>query len=502
MDTSTSPPGAASRVKFAVLAVVIGVGLTCVLLATGASPGTTTVPLALGVIAALILVPFPAADYLLSFAMIGTLPVLPSVGLPNLPLAAAAIVIAAVRLLIDSNTRVAPRTIGWLIVLWAPLLVGALLSRWQEPSVWLRPIAILILGAISTLVGLVVWQDPERRLRWVTGLAACLLVVAVSAVLVYLLQYFVPIQHAMDGVVSLLGYLRGDGAAAKFEDQNNWVIWGDTLTLRAFSPVFPAPTNTGGFAGTVAPLVAAAWLVRKPGPWRWVIGASLFLIAVVVVVSFSRSTWVAAAGAGLVGVAGVLALRWLRPTLVAPPIPERLATLVVVLLAAVLIGAAGLASVGTPAGQERIARPLDDPSVTTRIDIDRSAVEAIRADPLRGAGLGNWKATLDPSSGDYVHNVYLEYAAATGVPGLIWAVLIVLFLVGSGLVVLRRATDPTRAFLGLGVLVVGVFTFFQFAFDDNLLNPQYAWLLLWVVGGGLSLASEGPRDGPEALRAG
>jgi O-antigen ligase len=469
--------------------VVAGALGSLLLLALAATPGVVLVPLSIGLLGALAICPFPAADRALVLGILGTLPLLPPSGLPNLPLGAAVIPLAIYRVARDGGLQLDRRVIGVLAALWAALALGAALSHWPAVSMWARPVAILSLAALASVLGALVWRDPDRRRRWLEGLSIALLAVALTALVVFALQYLLSIPSAVRGLTTVLGYLRGDGAAAKFEDQNNWVIWGRILTLRAFSPIFPAPTNTGGFIGIAAPLVAAAWVVQSPGPWRRLAALSLASAAAVVLVSFSRSTWVAAAVAVIA--AAALVILWARiRQLVVGAYRGRFATLGLLAAVGIAIGLAGVLSVGTPASGDRITDAFGDPSVTTRIEIDRGAVAAFNADMLRGAGLGNWEASLPTHTGKaYVHNVYLEYAAATGVFGLLWAVLLIAILLGAGTILIRRAADPPTTILGLGVVVVALFTGVQFVVDDNLLNPQYTWLLLWVIGGSLAAAS-------------
>lgn len=460
-----------------------------------ATPGVVPVPLSIGLLAALAICPFPMADRFLMLGILGTLPLLPPSGLPNLPLGAAVLPLAIYRVGRDGGLDLDRRVVGVLATLWAVLVLGAALSHWPAASMWARPVAILSLAALASILGALVWNDPDRRRRWLDGLSIALLAVSVTALMVFVLQYVLSIPAIVQGLTTLLGYLRGDGAAAKFEDQNNWVIWGKVLTLRAFSPIFPAPTNTGGFVGIAAPLVAAGWVVQPPGPWRRVAGLALAAAAAVVLVSFSRSTWVSAGVALVAAVAAVILVARIR-RVVTSAYRSRFLSLAGLAAVGLAIGLAGVLSVGTPASDDRITGALGDPSVATRIEIDRGAIAAFNADTLRGAGLGNWEASFPTQTGKaYVHNVYLEYAAATGIFGLLWAVFLIAILFGAGVLVMRHVADPPNAILGLGLVAVAVFTGVQFLVDDNLLNPQYAWLLLWVAGGSLAAASRTSRTG-------
>ena len=56
-----------------------------------------------------------------------------------------------------------------------------------------------------------------------------------------------------------------------------------------------------------------------------------------------------------------------------------------------------------------------------------------------------------------------------------------------------RGAVGTATIYGLGFVGMATFTATQFLFDDNLLNPQYAWLLAVFIGGAIAVATR-PRD--------
>jgi O-antigen ligase len=361
--------------------------------------------------------------------------------------------------------------------------VGALLSYWPAVSTWLRPASMLLIGAVASAVGLLAWLDEDRRVRWIDGLTAGLLVISASALVVFALQYFAPIPAILDWMAGLLAFLRGEGAAAKFDSGNNWLIWGEGVTLRAVSPLVPSPNNLGGVIGLLLPFAAVRWLTAAPGRARAIAAVAVLLSITAVLVTYSRSTWVGIGVAGMGALAIVLAAHLYRePSW--PPV-RRLAMIVTMAVVALGIGYVGVVTAGHQEVEDRITRPFEDPSVTTRIDIDQKAVEAVVADPLRGAGLGNWSATI-PSHGTraYIHNVYLEYGAATGVFGLAWTLALVLVPIASGLRLARQRTAGSARLYGAALATAALFAAVQFLFEDNLLNPQYAWSQCLLLGMG------------------
>lgn len=474
------PAGQVAGVVFATGAAISGI-----LFVIGVSPGIVLIPTSLALLLALAVVPFPQADRWLALALIATFPLLPPIGVPNLPVGSGVLLIALVRVAMEDRVRPSRATIITLTVLWSSLAIGVLLSHWPPISVWARPAFILSTGALSSFLGVLVWRDQARRERWLDGIALGAIVVTTSALLFFAMQYVRTIGSIVDDIVFAVAHVRGESAGAKFDSANNWLIVGDGVTLRAVSPLFPSPNNLGGYLGLLLPLIAVRWLTATEGRWRFIAGAAVALGVATMLVTFSRSTWLATGVAGVVGLTSVLVFRLWRT--VGWPSRARLVRAVSVVLLAAALGSLGVITTGHQASEDRLTNPLEDVSVTTRIEINGEAIAAVASDPLRGAGIGNWEAALAERSGRaYVHDVYLEYASAAGLFGLAWSLLIILIPLGAAFVVMRGDQAAARL-AGLALVVSVTFAAVQFLFDDNLLNPQYVWLHLWMVGGSLGL---------------
>src|SRR5688572_587609 len=123
---SPSRPGIlGDRNRLSAWILLLGVLGSVALGAVGARPGTVLVPFSLGVLGALAVAPFPHADRWLALGMLGTLPILPPVGLPNLPLAAGVLGIALVRVARDGARTIDRRVAIALAGLWGLIIVGA-----------------------------------------------------------------------------------------------------------------------------------------------------------------------------------------------------------------------------------------------------------------------------------------------------------------------------------------------------------------------------------------
>ena len=58
----------------------------------------------------------------------------------------------------------------------------------------------------------------------------------------------------------------------------------------------------------------------------------------------------------------------------------------------------------------------------------------------------------------------------------------------AGTALIRRRRDRRERLLGVVVVATSAFAALHFLFDDNLLNPQYAWLLSFMLGGSIAAA--------------
>jgi hypothetical protein len=465
------------------VAVILGVAATLALTLVGGN--ATLVPLTIGLAAGLALVPFPMADRLLALSLIGTMPLIWSDPLPNVPLAAAVLVIGLMRVAPVEVPFVHGRT--WLILTasWAPLAVGVALADWPPVSVWLRPTALLALGATAAVLGVLVWRDPDRRQRWMEGITLGLLITAVSGLVVFSLQFFVPVAAIVDWFADMQVLLRGTPAGETFRDQNNWLIPGDHVTVRAISPLFPSPNNLGAYVGVATPIAFVLSLSHPSRAWRMVALAATILAVAVAVLTLSRSTWLAMAVAGIlmVGVIAVADRSSARPLAVGGD-----ALKLGLILAGVALAALAVAAAAGGEMTDRVLQPLADESVTDRLDTNDQALQHIATSPVRGVGLGNWRATIaDQDDVAYIHNVYIEYSASVGVLGGLWAVMVIAVPFVAGIIVVRRSWSRERL-LGVIIIAISAFAAIHFMFDDNLLNPQYAWLLFFAQGGGIAAA--------------
>jgi hypothetical protein len=482
------------RFSLAVAAFCLGCAASATLLLLSANPSLVLIPASYGLLAALLLLPFPQADYAFAFCVVAPFPLLPPfANLPNLPVGIGVIGLALLRIGLSADPR--PRWIAFLPLgtLWALIAAGTLLAALPPFGVWIRPAAIIAVGAACSLLGVLVWSDPGRRARWLNGLMWVLLVSVTGGLIVFLLQYVVYATSVVNGLADVLGLIRGDAAGQKFAVANNWLIWGQTVTLRAVSPLFPSPNNLGGLIGLLIPFALVLSVFGTSLRSRLVAGLALSTSVTGLVVTYSRSSELAACTAGLVVV--LLAVHAYRSQEGSRMDPATLRTRAAIAVVLVVIGL-GLGSVGfltahgsisndpglQPDPLSRLTDPLGDPSVTTRIEIVRSGIERLTTDPLHGAGLGNWAVSANEGPRAYVHNVYLEYAAAAGIFGLGWAVLLVIIPIVGGWIAAIRRLGIQEQTIAAAAAAAGVFAGVQFAFDDNMLNPQYAWLLTFVVG--------------------
>lgn len=487
------PTQYAARRSAAILAVALGIFGSVAGLLLGIDAGAVLVPFALGLVVAAAIAPFPDADVLLAFLMGGTMPTLPPSDLANVPLALPVVFIGLVRVLPVAWQRMPRRAALILLALWGTLALGMTLSAWPAPSLWLKPAAVVAVAALASILGLAVTTDRERTRRWLTGFGALGALVGATALAFYALQFVVPLHDLVDSMAELQRYVRGESAGEFFATVNNWVIWSPAGGIvRAVSVFVPAPHAVGGYMGLILPFFAAVALSRRAMAGlgqgeRRAVAIILVIGYATLLLTLSRASWLAATIAGL---AALLVLVFYARV---PDWRRRVGWLIAGALVVTAVAAGTVAMSGQRAAgvAERVTNVESDDSASERVESDRVAVEGVVNNPLRGYGLGGWAVGVERPGASYVHNVYLEYARALGLAGLLWAMMIPVLLLSSGIALLKSWT--LDGMLGVAFLTTGVFAAVHFMFDDSFLVPQYAWLLLFGVGAAVGLAAQATR---------
>lgn len=204
------------------------------------------------------------------------------------------------------------------------------------------------------------------------------------------------------------------------------------------------PNVLAGNLALLCPL-ALAWLLFgwKQAGWgeRAIFAGSSAIMALMIILTKSRASWIALAAALLV----LLVLRW-RWGLVLLPLALGLAAL-------------GVWQIGYSQVLELLASSGSTGGFDGRIEIWRRAAAMIQDFPLTGIGMGSFLETADrlypfflaePGTVDHAHNLYLQIGLDLGVPGLIAWVGAILGLVAAAWQLYRLAPAGDRSAQAIG----------------------------------------------------
>ncbi|MFQ5409731.1 MAG: O-antigen ligase family protein, partial [Anaerolineales bacterium] len=232
------------------------------------------------------------------------------------------------------------------------------------------------------------------------------------------------------------------GLVQYFNGVNLITAEGGVARLRS---VYGSPNNVGLYLGRTLPIAVAVALMGTGRRRRIVYAAAALAMGAALVLSFSR-------GALLLGMPAALAvilLFWQR---------RRAA------YALIGLAGAGLLALIPLSRNPRFAElgNLSTGPTFFRLNLWRSTLSMIRDHPLVGVGLDNFlyeyrgryilpSAWQDPSL-SHAHNWVLDYAARLGLPGLAVAVWLLGVLGRNLWQTARRAANPNRRALAVGLL--------------------------------------------------
>lgn len=366
---------------------------------------------------------------------------------------------------------------------------------WREP--WLTPAPMnlpLTLWLVMLAVGTLVSADPDLTWSKAAGIWLGLAVYRYSARVVRTPRQLGWGLLALGGLGAVLlaaGFFSADWT---FEVGFVRNLFG-RLPPRLFTlPESPAEgVHTNQLGGTVAmylPLIVVAWLAWRPSRWGgWARAAlSVFLVSLtaLLILTQSRSAWLAGAGSLV-----VIGLLW-----AASLPPSRARRHLALLLTAGMLLSVGVA---IATGPERWQQVWQEPPRTTAIgtlstlafrqEVWRWATTSLYDFPFTGVGLGAFRHVVHRlypiAIGDYydiahAHNIFLQVALDSGLPGLIAYLALVGTAIGLGLTCARRSATQRVWAVGLTASLI---TFHVYGLIDALAPGSKTSLSVWLLWG-------------------
>ncbi len=236
------------------------------------------------------------------------------------------------------------------------------------------------------------------------------------------------------------------------------------------------PNYFGGYLTSVLPLIYAFTQIRLPPLARILAMFSLALGTVVLVLTYSRSAWLASFAA----LGFLFVYQMIKSGKQLPVIP----TVIAVLLSMAVL---------TPLMPQIKARMEEDDrgSTSSRIPQVKMAWSMIKDHPVIGVGLNNnglvshlYETYVEEQSGNKrvfeyqaIHNVFLALTAETGIPGILWLISFVVITVRQGRKKITSIQDPVAKTILFGMLVSLIARIPHDAFHTgNLAANTFFWL--------------------------
>ncbi|HVT83673.1 MAG TPA: O-antigen ligase family protein [Chitinophagaceae bacterium] len=230
----------------------------------------------------------------------------------------------------------------------------------------------------------------------------------------------------------------------------------------------------------IAGIITSVIISQTRSAWVATVAILVLSLAGIVIMSpVNRKKWSIATGIGIIGIAAIASLLVITDTegTFSQSIKERSA----------------LISQNAPANSATVV------DVKDRIAVWKKTIALIRDHPVLGVGPGNWKVIIASygtkglawAGGYYVpdrpHNVYLLVAAETGIPGLIFYVALWVLIAWAAIRVIRNAANEDQRVLNI-LMLSGLAAFASdamFSFPNERIEHSLYLLMM----GGIILGS-------------
>ncbi|MDR7485161.1 MAG: O-antigen ligase family protein [Armatimonadota bacterium] len=352
---------------------------------------------------------------------------------------------------------------GWVLPVLLVLSLGAVLAgrrRWI-PTTLDRPMVALLAAALAS--GLASeWRGES------VGLATLFAAAVLGTV--FTVGLALRVGRAAVGAIAW-AWIAGGLAAA---------VWGmarsGTWPVAASTPAV-GPTGLGTTLAAAYALTLGTWTVASGWAQRGLIAFGLPVLAAALELTGSRGAWIGAAAAAVVLIAVA---------------PRARTALVVLCLASVVLATLAIGHKREPLAGRLGSIPSLEANVD-RWDLWRSVPKIVRDHPALGSGYGTFtriwpRYSPDPRYGEKptAHNVYLNFAAETGLLGLA----AFLAFVGAGLGGLWRRLGQHRGDgrtdgLWAGFFAAAVAILTHQLFDATVMSwhTGYGVIALFALGG-------------------
>ena len=262
-------------------------------------------------------------------------------------------------------------------------------------------------------------------------------------------------------------------------------------------------TNRNLFGSAQAFLLPFAIYVFYAGKKFWKIIAAFAITGLIVslLLSQTRSAWLS--GIAFFIVSAILVLffvpsmrkKWILSSLAAIAVTAVLVSLLILTnkessLAKSITERAASLTINTSSKSEA------DVNTAERLKMWKKTLNMVKDHPLTGVGSGNWKVVI-PSYGlantvfakgyfapDRVHNMYLQIASETGVPGAIFYFGMWVMIAWIGFKVIRNTKDVNKKILVIlmlaGLAAIATDSFFSFA-AERIEHSLYMMLIAGII---------------------
>ncbi len=388
---------------------------------------------------------------------------------------------------------------------WGAVLL--LRDRWPAgrwPVTLCAPVVFFVLVNILALIFAEEWRASLMgEYQRYQGLAATILYVLLFGATA------VAVRTRRDLRWLLLGLYAGALGTAVYAllQKAGWAWWPTPLPDRPGSTVGQA-NELGAFL--VVAMSASLFLVlTERVPWRrWALTAGLVVMAAALLVTLSRSAYLAAGAATLVW--GGAAVAWYLPRLRVPRHGLALRLGVAAAAAVPLVIALVLVFfIGLPQGRVAILSETNDQATDKRLTLWRLGLEMTLDRPLLGYGQDGFSIKfpeyrdrpdlpgigttgVDPES---AHNAFVDFASGTGILGLAaFLALVAAVLWHAARRALTTGDDELRiALVALSAAAIGYLVAIFFGFTESM-TTWALWLVLGATAGLLARVPAPPED--------